>query len=72
MRKGQKQSPEARAKISAGMRGKQKSLATREKMAFKRAQYWARKRREAKLMALAEAPLLDEGPMQSLSEDFND
>lgn len=78
MRKGQTQSEESRAKISQAMKGKPKSLATREKMSFKRTIHWAKKRgvakkekeKEVALQELTQPLMVEHNTPKAISETF--
>lgn len=64
MRRGTKQSLQARATISAKMKGKPKSPEQREKMANARTAWWAKKKKDARnrerLVQELSAPLMVE------------
>lgn len=80
MRNGQSHSEEARAKISDAMKGKPKSIDTREKMSLKRSLYWAKWRQKQRAEAQAEydahiaqytQAVLDEGPVKTATDSYD-
>lgn len=75
MKPGETHSAESRAKISAAMKGKPKSEATKEKMAFAATIRWNRernrKRKLAALMGIGTFAEIEVEPARSVTESFN-